>query len=60
MDINELFGLDPLKLTRDDRAKIIAKFRENRALFMAGQKAEKAAAKPKTKLTGLNLDDLDL
>lgn len=59
----DLFATDPLKLTRENRAVIIAKFRENRQSFMLGQKSEKAAkpkAATKSKITGLSLDDLDV
>lgn len=61
-DIAELFQRDPLSLTREDRTKIIAHYRENREKFIAGVKAPKATtAKAKTPVQGkLSLDDLDL
>ena len=56
-DIQELFARDPLKLTKDDRSKIIAYFRENRAKFLAGAKLPK---EPKVKgpAPQLSLEDL--
>ncbi len=51
-DIALLFATDPLKLTRDDLTQIVAKFRENRALYIsAGKSAAKATAEPKTPAT---------
>lgn len=59
-DIAELFGRDPLTLTKPDLEEIVAYYREKRATFLsAGKvKAEKAAKKaaPPT----LSLDDLDI
>lgn len=67
-EISDLMGIDPLKLTREDRSKIIEVFRENRHKFMqtgptrgrapAKSSEEKAAAKEATK--GIKLDDLEL
>jgi hypothetical protein len=62
-EIAELFARDPLKLTREDRTKIIAHFRENREKYIAGVKAPKAVAEKKTKAPvqgKLSLDDLGL
>lgn len=56
-EIGELFIRDPLKLTKEDRAKIIAKFREDRERFLLGQKAPKAA-KAKIDISSLQLDDI--
>jgi hypothetical protein len=54
-EISEIFDKDPLSLTKEDRRKIIEKYREDRARFMLGLKAPKATSKP-----SLNLDDLDI
>lgn len=61
-DLSELMGTDPLRLTREDRAQIIAKMREDRGRYLAGAKAEKAPAAPRQKVAKgtLNLNDLDL
>lgn len=62
-EMSELFSRDPLLLTVEDRAEIVAKLRADRQRFMMGAKAEKAAPVPKVKgakLTGLGLDDLGL
>jgi hypothetical protein len=62
--ISELFARDPLKLTKEDRRAIIAKFREDRAKFVAnGMKKptkaqEKAAASAKAPSLDLDLGDL--
>ena len=54
-EISELFLKDSLKLTKDDRRKIIEKYREDRKRFLLGQKVPKNLDRPK-----INLDDLDL
>lgn len=62
-DISELFSRDPEKLTKDDRAAIIAKYREAREQFIIGMKSAGAPRKIKAavpKITDLNLDDLEL
>lgn len=56
-ELSELFDRDPLKLTKEDRKKIIAKFREDRNLFLAGKKAP---AKAKTKKSAIDLNSLDI
>ena len=53
-EISDLFEQDPLTLTKDDRRKIIEKFREDRQRALLGLKA------PKTAKPALNLDDLDI
>lgn len=53
-EISEIFLKDPLKLTQDDRRKIITKYREDRKRFLLGQKV------PKTDKPKINLDDLDV
>lgn len=60
-DISELFNRDPLSLTKDDRSKIIAKYRDDRARYLLGQKVPKTPkAKAKTPSTGgLSLEDLE-
>lgn len=61
-DISELFSRDPLSLTRDDRSKIIAKYRDDRARYLLGAKSPKAAKPTKAKAPtggGLSLDDLE-
>ena len=55
-ELSELFDKDPLSLTRTDRSKIIQKYREDRALFMRGEKKPKAASAPKIDLNTLDLD----
>lgn len=62
-DISELFLRDPEHLTREDRAAIIAKYREARQQFVLGAKAAGnpkniKAAQPKIK--DIDLNDLDL
>lgn len=52
-DIATLFARDPLKMSDEDFAQIIAKFREARHAFVSGP-APKAAPKPK--VSKLNLD----
>lgn len=69
-DLADLFARDPLRLTKDDRAQIIAHFRANRAQFMAGlrttqvtkEKKPREPKAPKEKVTPgtFNLDDLDI
>lgn len=54
-ELSELFERDPLKLTREDRRKIIEKFREDRATFLVGKKTPKTAKKP-----AIDLDSLDI
>lgn len=64
--LSDLFGRDPLLLTKKDRGQIIAYFRQKRAEFMnkpaPATKAAKAPKDPnapkKPKITGLSLDDL--
>lgn len=46
-EISDLFAKDPLLLTRDDRAAIIAKFREDRAKWQLGQRTPKLSADDK-------------
>ena len=57
--IADLFAKDPLSLTREDRAEMIAYFRKNRALWVQGIKAPKAT-KEKPPAGGISLDDLEL
>lgn len=55
--LQELFDMDPLKLTKEHRATIIAKYRESWTQFMQGIKAPKEKKGP---VTPINLDDLDV
>ncbi len=55
-EIADLFAADPLSLTKEDRAKIIAHQRANRAAYVAVGKVPKAAAEPKVKGPKLALD----
>lgn len=58
-DIQALFDLDPLKLTKDDLDAIIKKLREQRAGFALGNKT--AGKVKKEKVEGqLDLKDLGL
>lgn len=58
--ISELFASTP-PYSREDRAKIIAKFREDREKFIAnGQKKPKAEKTGKTTAPDLDLDLGDL
>lgn len=62
-DIGELFSRDPLKLTREDRAAIIAKYREARNQFVLGVKSAGNAKKIKggeVKIKDLDIDLSDL
>lgn len=56
MPISELFGLDPLSLTRPDLDRIVEKYRGVRQLFAAGVRPPK---EKKSKTAGLALDLLD-
>ena len=56
-ELSELFDRDPLKLTREDRSKIISKMREDRAKFMLGQKVPR---EKKTNPGKIDLGSLDL
>lgn len=56
-DIQTLFDEDPLKLTRENYAEIVAYYRERRQQFMLGDK--KAGKSPKAKSTGEKIADLD-
>jgi hypothetical protein len=58
-DISELFDRDPLSLTDQDIAKIVAKMREHQAQFELGVVA-KPAPKPKSPKTSNLLKDLGL
>jgi hypothetical protein len=62
--IADLFAKDPLHLTREDRAEMVAYFRKNRALWVQGGKGTKpataAAKKSAPPAGGLSLDDLEL
>lgn len=46
-DIAELFRRDPLQLTKDDFTQIVAKFRESRHQFAAGN-IKAGSTKPQT------------
>lgn len=46
-DISELFARDPLSLTRSDVSAIVARYREARGQFIAGN-MKAGSAKPKT------------
>lgn len=62
-DLSELFDRDPLQLTDQDIAKIVARMREAQAQYElgAGTKATKVAAtKPKSSKTQDLLKDLGL
>ena len=54
-DIQALFARDPLKLTRDDRAELIAHLRQLRHNYAA-----KPAATPKAKTTKKPSIEIDL
>ncbi len=62
--ISDLMAKDPLHLTKADRSKIIAYYRENRKKFIAGNKAAGQPEKPpkptKRPKIQLSLDDLDI
>jgi hypothetical protein len=64
--INELMSRDPLLLTKQDRSRLVQRFREGRAQFMSQGSRAAPAAKPdkapkakKEKVT-IDLADLDL
>ena len=61
-DMAELFSRDPLKLTQDDLAAIVARYREARSQFNLGEKSagstKKVAAPKGPKVQQLDLDDL--
>lgn len=64
-DIGELFLRDPEKLTKEDRAAIIAKYREARNMFVlgvqsAGNPKKIKAEVPKIKDLDIDLSDLGL
>jgi len=50
-DITELFSRDPLKLTKDDRAKIIEEMRKKRALFNSTPTTKSGSKAAPKKLT---------
>lgn len=56
-ELNDLFHEDALTLAKDRsaRAKIIAKFREDRQKFMLGIKPSKGETKPKLDLDNLKI-----
>ena len=54
-ELSELFARDPFKLTKEDRTKIIAKYREDQKKFLLGQKVPKSKDKP-----AIDLDTLDI
>lgn len=54
LSISELFGRDPLELTRPNVDRMVEKYRNDRALFAAGVKP--ARAKKSVDTTGLALD----
>lgn len=58
-EISDLMAIDPLKLTKEDRSVIIAKYRADRANFMLGVKAPREK-KEKADTSGLSLGDLKL
>ena len=61
-DIQALFQEDPLKLTHDDYAQIIAYYREKRIAFNLGDKAAGATKKMKSVAPGekvrLSIDEI--
>jgi len=58
-DIARLFAEDPLKLTKEDRAAIIARYREARAQFNLGVKSAGSTKKVKAETPKItNLDDI--
>lgn len=62
-ELAELFERDPLELTKEDRAKIIARMREARNQFMLGDKTAGKVKKPSKSpadLLNLNLDDIQI
>ena len=62
-EISDLMARDPLLLSKEDRAEIIAYYRENRVKFLQGSKSAGKAPKPaKTAKPegGVSLADLDL
>lgn len=54
LSISELFGRDPLDLTRPNIDRMVEKYRNDRALFAAGVKPPRA--KKAVDTTGLALD----
>ena len=59
--LSELFATDPLKLTVEDRTRIIAHYRENRERYVNAATAPKAAkAKKSVPEGGISLADLGL
>lgn len=63
-DLTELFSRDPLKLTREDVASIIAVYREKRKQFNLGGtlagKAKVAPAKSLALANAIKSDELDI
>lgn len=58
-EISDLFAKDPLLLTKEDRSKIIAQYRANRAAYLSGEKVTKAKAKAKPKPT-LDIGEIEV
>jgi hypothetical protein len=46
LTIQELFDKNPEKLTKEERQRIIIQYRQNRHLWVAGQRPKKDAATP--------------
>ena len=59
-EISDLMARDPLLLSKEDRAQIIAYYRENRQKFLQGNKAAGKAPKAAKPTGPLSLTDLDL
>lgn len=58
-EISDLFARDPLSLTKDDRAKIIAHYRASRAQWNAtGKSPRKKVEKANSPIEKLTLDDV--
>lgn len=57
-EISDLFARDPLALTKDDRAKIIKYYRDQRAQWNATGKAPRKKKENGGPVEKLSLDDL--
>ena len=59
-EISDLMSRDPLLLTKEDRAEIIAYYRANRVKFLQGNKTAGRPIKQPKPAGGVSLSDLDL
>lgn len=60
----ELFRTDPMELTKQDRDKIIATFRQERSKFLQQEEGKKTQGKAASKKSGgginIDLDDVEI